>query len=59
LQRIYSAFAGHRTGGNARQYTGDVRTGEDRDYARHSAGRSSIDTPETGVRMLAPQDGGM
>ena len=57
LQRIHSALAGHRAGGKARQHAGDICASEDCDHARHSAGRSNIDTPETGVRMLAPQDG--
>ena len=59
LQRIHSALAGHSAGGDTRQHASDIRAGEDCHHTRHSAGRSNMHTPETGVRMLAPQDGGV
>jgi hypothetical protein len=59
VQRIHSTLASHSAGGDTRQHAGGIRAGEDRDYTRHSASRSHIDASETGVRMLAPQDGGM
>jgi hypothetical protein len=59
LQRIHSALAGHSASGNTRQNAGDVCASEDCHHPGHSTGRSNIDAPQTGVRMLAAQDSGV